>query len=519
MSTSTKYIIGFLIVLLFATGVVYITLIDKVKLRVDEDKSTFYVLEGSYWKNSGTEYNKLYQGTSLKYRDTAGIKVETLINNITNHITIKRTTPYKVGAVIIDTYEFDGNIDDKELIPISHSVEVFNAKGFIYQYEVRDLVYDGATIPNPISPLSFGRNMKVSWDDQAYWSTVYKSGILKVRFKPDSDYEKYEVRLFDPEGTCTTYLVQNYRFENRSYELETNISIMAYTVDDNTKALINSSLSIFVNHSEARMITNYTCFSGIDNCANVSYNFSIQALHINLFRNTNISENLSSYNSTYFLLNNISYFQGGNFTIKGDSDSNMLTNVAIFIGNMTIPKEVLPGQLNGTILQQLNFSTGEGNKNITFSSAGSTLVYVNLSRVGKDGGNLSLQVWGSKSDEGNQFSYHEFYTVNTSEPVNVSIPFTVNVTTYFTWDASFINYTDRWEEASSGTATFYGVDTLTRDVNAQSSCSCTGGGGSGCSTSDSDYGEYRTIDFDAEESGRIMVKFICSGASNSRSEA
>ena len=43
MVDKTTLTIGSLLLVLLATGVVYITM-DKVKLRVDNDKSTFYVV-------------------------------------------------------------------------------------------------------------------------------------------------------------------------------------------------------------------------------------------------------------------------------------------------------------------------------------------------------------------------------------------------------------------------------------------------------------------------------------------
>lgn len=200
IATKTEITIGFLLLTLLSTGVVYVALQDSdVKIRIDDDKSTFYVLEESRWRVSGREYNKLYSGTRLSYRDLSTIVIETIYNNQTKQTTIKRTTGFQNGAVIIDTYSFDGNINDVELFPVSHFVEIINGSGLIYQYEVRDLVYDGLTIKNPSSPLSFGRKMKIEWDKKAYWSTVYKSGILKVRYRIYNPYESFYVRLFDPE--------------------------------------------------------------------------------------------------------------------------------------------------------------------------------------------------------------------------------------------------------------------------------------------------------------------------------
>ena len=220
MGTKNNITIGSLILILLVSGIMYVTFdAGGVKLRVDEDKSTFYVFNenNSRWQVSGREYNKMYDGTKRMYRDASNILLE--YTNDSSTITIKRTTPFKRGPIVIDTYEFNGNITDVELFPISHTIELINATGYIYQYEVRDLKYGGLTIKNPISPLNFGMNMKVEWDDQAYWSTVYKSGILKVRYKPQSDYEVYSVRLFDPiPGIETVTILPSPAYINNDLE-------------------------------------------------------------------------------------------------------------------------------------------------------------------------------------------------------------------------------------------------------------------------------------------------------------
>ena len=193
---ANKIVIGFLIVTILLTGIIYVTM-DNVKIRVDNYKSTFYVLEDSYWRVSGREYNKLFDGTSRMNRRSSGINVTSVIDGM--KYTITRYTPYIRGPKIVDTYEFDGNISDVESFPISHTIEIYNGTGYIYQYEVRDIIYDGLTIKNVESPQKFGRQMELEWNtDSSYWNTLYKSEILKIRYRIESDYESYKIRLFDP---------------------------------------------------------------------------------------------------------------------------------------------------------------------------------------------------------------------------------------------------------------------------------------------------------------------------------
>lgn len=193
-------IVGFL-TLLIATSVVYITLNNNLRIRVDGDKSTFYVKDGNRWIVSGREYNYLYDGTTKLNRQLSATYINTTINETEETVTITRYTKYIKGPVIIDTYFFDGNLDDVELFPISHKIEIFNGTGFYYRYDVKELTYDGDTFKldgNQIS-MNFGKNMKVTWWEGYRIGWIYKAGSMYVKSeKLQSDYETFDVRLFDP---------------------------------------------------------------------------------------------------------------------------------------------------------------------------------------------------------------------------------------------------------------------------------------------------------------------------------
>jgi len=195
---ASKITIGSLIILILATATYITFLPDDLKMRVDNDKSTFYVLENSRWVVSGREYNALFDGTSKMNRQARDILLDTFVDEVYNTTTIIRTTPYIRGPTIVDTYFFDGQVIDEELFPVSHIVEIFNGAGFFYRYEVRNLVYNGSTTKINQTSMEFGRNMQVTWQEGFRWAWVYKSGILKVQYDVDSDYERYELRLFDP---------------------------------------------------------------------------------------------------------------------------------------------------------------------------------------------------------------------------------------------------------------------------------------------------------------------------------
>lgn len=201
-----KITIGALLLVIFSS-IVYITLQGyDVRLRVDEDKTTFYVPHEEYhwiWTVSGREYNRLFDGTSIMYRDVSEITVDTKISEETNETWIIRTTPYQRGPVIKDIYYFRGDVEDEELFPIYHKVRVINASDFFYRYSVDDLTDTGEKRKcMDKSVLSFGKNMKVEFQEEdRRWCWVgwpYGSDSFATQYDIESDDETFNVRLFDP---------------------------------------------------------------------------------------------------------------------------------------------------------------------------------------------------------------------------------------------------------------------------------------------------------------------------------
>ena len=212
---SKKVISGFLAFIILSTA--FYVYGPGVRIRVDDDKAVLYTSpEGSLrWMIVATAYDKMFDGTSRMNRRVSGITRELFVDNETNLSKIVRTTPYIRGPVIIHTWYFDGNKNRKEDIPISETIEIINGSDYIYQYEVRDLDYSGDTMyatelaeqqDNPYK-IFFGKDTKIEWDDRAYWDKVYKSGIFKARYRPETDYEIYYIRLLDPTqiSACGEY--------------------------------------------------------------------------------------------------------------------------------------------------------------------------------------------------------------------------------------------------------------------------------------------------------------------------
>lgn len=213
MVTKLQTTIGLLLlVLVIASGIIYISFGNKVRMRVDDDKTTFYVkllnaegVPAGRWRVSGREYVKLFDGSTLIRRHAKDVTIEEIPGE-DDTFKIVRTTPYFNGGKRVDTYFFDGKLDDVELFPVYETVEFYDAnscgdRGCIFQWELRDLSYDGET-REATSPESFGMRMKAMWQDGAYFAKIYQqltSDKLLVKYRVKEDYVKFDLRFFDPK--------------------------------------------------------------------------------------------------------------------------------------------------------------------------------------------------------------------------------------------------------------------------------------------------------------------------------
>lgn len=246
-NTKVKWIAGYLIIILSLSGVITYQFGKDAKFKVDEDKATFYTLEDSRWKVSGREITTLWDGTSKLNRKTSQILLDHYFYNKSTLTWTKfdidfenlpetelksiRTTPYKENMKLVETWSFDASNTDIELFPVEHTIEWFNFSDDYYlQYTVSDLIYKGDTwkfkderegIDEHVSSMSFGRNMKVVWEDINYYGKVFnlktKKDKIVIKYKPyatnqsyyidnltgenktvNDEYFKINVRLFDP---------------------------------------------------------------------------------------------------------------------------------------------------------------------------------------------------------------------------------------------------------------------------------------------------------------------------------
>jgi len=183
--------------LVVLTSSFYILLPEQVRIDVEKTRTKFSVYEDN-WVLAATEYYYLFDG-SKKMRASS----RTLTYETEGDITIiKRFATYKDDISTIHTYVFDSSVIDVVNVPVDEYAECFNCQGKIVHFEYRDITYSGET-EEISSPFSFGHNMKIEWQDGAYFKKVYQQKYAPdkaiIKYRPIESHETYHIRLFDPK--------------------------------------------------------------------------------------------------------------------------------------------------------------------------------------------------------------------------------------------------------------------------------------------------------------------------------
>jgi len=191
---SIKYIIGFFVLVILSVGL-YIILPGQVRLDISPTNTKFSVFENNTFKLAATEYVYLYDGSTKMLASTR----EIAYSNNSGIIKITRKANYKNNISTFETYAFDSTKPEIELIPIAHETDCINCAGKILQFQYNGILYDGVT-KDITSPFFFGHNMKVAWQDGAYYAKVFQqsSDKIVIKYKVTKNYEVFNVRLFDP---------------------------------------------------------------------------------------------------------------------------------------------------------------------------------------------------------------------------------------------------------------------------------------------------------------------------------
>lgn len=193
-SAKTKIIFGILTLVILSSSI-YFLMPDKAKILIEDTRTKYYVYENEFVL-SATEYVNIYDGTK-KMRASSR---EVTYWNDSKYVYAQRISKWKDDIATIQTYTFSQESGDIEQFPIKNEFQCLNCQGKIVHYEIRDIKYDGET--NQINnPFSFGHNMKIEWQDGAYYSKVFQqksSDKIIIKYRPQDDDETYNVRLFDP---------------------------------------------------------------------------------------------------------------------------------------------------------------------------------------------------------------------------------------------------------------------------------------------------------------------------------
>lgn len=241
-----QYIIGALL-LVFLTASIYISLPEHVKIELKGANTVFSVWEDGKFVVSGTEYNSIYSGS----KKVSPIASEDKIYNITNGniVQLIRERTYSNGEQIKDTYEFDGSLTDVALFPVNHKIEIFNAKGKFYRYEVKNLVQNNPKGDLKVNPVSFGRNMKLTYQEKdKRWAKLYASSVA-IQYGIPSDYEVYSIRLFDPPSSIQGF---------------------GNTTDLNTGTVTNQTAVVITKSSQTQVFNKSTISTGVANLSSIS---------------------------------------------------------------------------------------------------------------------------------------------------------------------------------------------------------------------------------------------------------
>ncbi|KKL96578.1 hypothetical protein LCGC14_1843070 [marine sediment metagenome] len=338
-----KIYLGFLTIILIATAV-YISFAGEARLRIDDDKAVFYVNE-SRWLISALQEDRLFSGASIVDR----VKATIVRGNYTeDNLRVEyRFTGYENQEIISHTWKFNPYSKNIEDFPIEEKICISGAKGKYYRYSLKRLfeVEPKRKLIDETSA-SFGRNMKVTFELGYSWAQIgwpYGKDSFAVQYKIDSDYECYNIRVFDPPPAEDSSLINvtilfpvnntAYVADNLDLNWSTNITVnwSVYSLDGgansssiffgNTPTNITlphlfegtHNITIWVNNSDGSVgVSHFLNFSIIPplnvtlcgNLTDISYNVNWSKVNLNFSDSVvaagNFSWNITDLNLSIF---------------------------------------------------------------------------------------------------------------------------------------------------------------------------------------------------------------------------
>jgi len=279
---------SFLVMVILASSI-YFVLPDKVRIDIEKTRTKYSVWINDSWDLAATEYVNLYDG-SKKMRAKSRE-----LNNWTDgyYVYVSRTSKWKENITTIQTYVFDPNTPKEELTPLKNIFECMNCEGKIVHYEVRDISYNGAT-KEITSPFSFGKQMKIEWQDGAYYSKVFQQKSVDkiiIKYRPQQSHEVYRVRLFDPP-IVTAYI------DGTSADADVEMGPVNIS-GTSTTGTGPPDLVVCLDTTHPAYGVNYTCAEN-----ETSFIFDVQYFRKEELNNTDTARNITcveNINSTVYL--------------------------------------------------------------------------------------------------------------------------------------------------------------------------------------------------------------------------
>ena len=198
MSAARTISIGAGIMATLMVGVILLQFGSEVRVSVENTRTQLFYNESGEFKLLAREYSELYNGS----RKLSPQLVRISTHETDHSMNIIREYHYANGALLRDHYFFSGDVDDIQLFPLSHTVELFNAAGLQYRYRATDVKGIPFTTYTDRHVLQFGR-VKFFIDDRAQSIKTTKSGTVTVKWHARESYERFSIRMVDPDPADT----------------------------------------------------------------------------------------------------------------------------------------------------------------------------------------------------------------------------------------------------------------------------------------------------------------------------
>ncbi len=246
----------------------------------------------------------------------------------------------------------------------------------------------------------------------------------------------------------------------------------------NTLTLYLDSLSIdrkyeygtTINISETTQTTTTICFDILDNTSkylnvgcgvNSTYLFNINETVVILFNDSSLLKNLTNTsNSTIIIIDNRTDLVELKFNITGYSNGTYPRNITIDIGGDGTIDAMIHGRLVGDNYEIDDFIYNDvyySAYNLTYTSKGNKIIYLNLTTAGNRSrnGTLNFSINSFDIDAGNDFLYDENFSKEQGSNFSINYSNSSGVNTPFIFDDMYSNDTYNkytWGEFSEGTA-------------------------------------------------------------------